>query len=98
MRIKHNRSLISAEMLELVEHGYGSIAPSALCLEFLYLPDDPQDHETVLHPSPQERNKIMKAVMDELISDEINISGTDYKSITSRELTLNTKGLFPNKV
>ena len=34
----------------------------------------------------------------ELISDEINISGTDYKSITSRELTLNTKGLFPNKV
>lgn len=32
------------------------------------------------------------------ISDEINISGTDYKSITSRELTLNTKGLFPNKV
>ena len=34
----------------------------------------------------------------ELISDEINISGTDYKSITSRELTLNTKGIFPNKV
>ena len=34
----------------------------------------------------------------ELISDEIIISGTDYKSITSRELTLNTKGLFPNKV
>ena len=34
----------------------------------------------------------------ELISDEINISGTDYKSITSRELILNTKGLFPNKV
>ena len=29
---------------------------------------------------------------------QINISGTDYKSITSRELTLNTKGLFPNKV
>ena len=64
MRIKHNRSLISAEMLKLVEQGYGSIAPSALCLEFLYLPDDPQDHETVLHPSLQERNKIMKAVMD----------------------------------
>ena len=50
MRIKHNRSLISAEMLELVEHGYGSIAPSALCLEFLYLPDDPQDHEKAGHP------------------------------------------------
>ena len=30
----------------------------------LFVPDDPQDHETVLHPSPQERNKIMKAVMD----------------------------------
>lgn len=64
MRIKHNRSLISAEKLELVEHGYGSITPSALSLEFLYLSDNPQDHETVLHPSPQERNKIMKAVMD----------------------------------
>ena len=34
----------------------------------------------------------------ELVSDTTGVTGTDYESITNRELTLNTKGLFPKKV
>lgn len=34
----------------------------------------------------------------DLVSDKIAVTGTDYESITNRELTLNTKGLFPKKV
>ena len=33
-----------------------------------------------------------------LISDDIATPGTDYESITNRELALNTKGLVPKKV
>lgn len=34
----------------------------------------------------------------DLVSDKIGITGADYESVTNRELTLNTKGLFPKKV
>lgn len=34
----------------------------------------------------------------ELMTEHSTITGTDYESITNRELTLNTKGLFPTKV
>lgn len=34
----------------------------------------------------------------ELVSDKISVTGTDYENITNRELTRNTKGLFPKKV
>jgi transposase-like protein len=33
-----------------------------------------------------------------IMSDRTNITGTDYDSIVTRELKLNTKGLFPSKV
>ena len=33
-----------------------------------------------------------------LISGDIATPGTDYESITNRELELNTKGLVPRKV
>ena len=33
-----------------------------------------------------------------MISDDIATPGTDYESITNRELALNTKGLVPKKV
>lgn len=36
--------------------------------------------------------------LGEIMSAKIDTSGTDYESITNREMTLNTKGLFPNKV
>lgn len=34
----------------------------------------------------------------DMMAERSNITGTDYESITNRELTLNTKGLFPTKV
>lgn len=34
----------------------------------------------------------------DIMADKTNVTGADYASITNRELTLNTKGLFPNKV
>lgn len=36
--------------------------------------------------------------LGEIMSAKMDTSGTDYESITNREMTLNTKGLFPNKV
>ena len=34
----------------------------------------------------------------DIMASKTNITGADYESITNRELTINTKGLFPNKV
>ena len=34
----------------------------------------------------------------DMITAKSELTGTDYESIANRELTLNTKGCFPNKV
>lgn len=34
----------------------------------------------------------------ELMTGKTTLKGTDYESITNRELTINTKGEFPTKV
>lgn len=34
----------------------------------------------------------------DIMASKTNITGADYESITNRELTINTKGLFPTKV
>lgn len=34
----------------------------------------------------------------DIVTEKAGLTGTDYESITNRELTLNAKGLFPNKI
>lgn len=61
MNVKHDQSLIGCDSRELIEHGYGCIAVEVLRLAFLYPPAQDQGQKKV---SPQQRNRIMKAVMD----------------------------------
>ncbi len=61
MNIKHDQSLIGYDSRELIEHGYGCVVVDVLRLEFLYTHGLSHEHEEV---SPQERNRIMKSVLD----------------------------------
>ena len=61
MNIKHDQSLIGYDSRELIEHGYGCVVVDVLRLEFLYTHGLAHEHEEV---SPQERNSIMKSVLD----------------------------------
>ena len=61
MNITHDQSLIGYDSRELIKRGYGCMAIDVLRLEFLYTPDKAQKPEK---RSPQQRNHIMKSVMD----------------------------------
>ena len=61
MNITHDQSLIGYDSRELIKRGYGCMAIDVLRLEFLYTPDKAQKPEKM---SPQQRNHIMKSVMD----------------------------------
>lgn len=61
MNITHDQSLIGYDSRELIKRGYGCMAIDVLRLEFLYTPDKAQGSERM---SPQQRNHIMKSVMD----------------------------------